>query len=483
MLPPVGRGRVAVLEYLMPTIAVIGAGFTGSMVATHVLRFGGDEQVLLVDRGGRFGPGVAYGTACGAHLLNVPAGRMSALEDDPEHFVRWAQGVDPQIRGASFVPRMLYGQYVEAVLAEAERASGGRLRRIAQPVLTVGPIAGGIELGLPGSRIAVDHAVLAIGNAPPSNPPLEDAGFFQSARYTRDPWSGEQLVGVDASAAVLLIGTGLTMMDIALELVSRGHRGPMVAISRRGLLSQPHRAHAKPYHRDRPGDLDLWPSTARGLLKKVRLAVREAMGKGVDWREVVTSLRADTPRLWGRLPLVERQRFMRHIRPYWDTHRHRAAPETWAGIERLLESGQLRIEAGRLLSMVDAGDAVRVVYRPRGASATAELSVGHVVNCTGPETDPRRVADPLVSDLLSRGIAAVDPLGLGLESTPEYRVMAADGSVWDRLWIAGPLQRPLYWETTAVPELRVHALRCAERVLERCRLGERESRGTALRGV
>jgi uncharacterized NAD(P)/FAD-binding protein YdhS len=450
----------------MASIAIVGSGFSGSILAAHLARAGDHStRIFLIDRTGRFGPGVAYGTTHAAHLLNVPAGRMSAFEDDGDHFLRWAKERDANIQGGSFVSRALYGQYISSVLEEAERNAPGRSRRVPEAALAVRPSVEGVEIETPSGVISVDRAVLAIGNAPPGNPAIDDPSFFASPRYTRDPWSGDRLREIPFDAPVLLIGTGLTMFDVVMELRARGHRGPIRALSRRGLLAQSHRSPSRPYHRDRPGDLDLWPSSARGMFRRVRRAVQEAAGKGVDWREVITSLRADTPVLWRRLGERGQAQFLRHLRAYWDTHRHRSAPECWALVESLMKDGTLTIHAGRIVSMTDVGVGVDAVLKPRGEDETRSLRVAHVVNCTGPEIDPRRIDDPLIRDLLERGIGRADVLGIGLESTLEYRVVALDGSAWRSLFLLGPMARPLNWETTAVPELRTHARRLSERLL------------------
>lgn len=287
---------------------------------------------MLIERTGRFTAGVAYGTNCESHLLNVPAGRMSAFEDDANHFLRWAQRRDQSIKGGTFVPRRLYGQYLADVLNEAEVAAnpGMNLLRVPAEALAItrtekGRLAIRLDRG---GMIRADKVVLAIGNFPPADPPVADPSFYADGRYARDPWA-EASLEVAADDPVLLIGTGLTMLDIALALEDRGHRGLMYAVSRRGLLPQAHRhSETAPPHHERPATLDHWACTAVGILRGLRLEVREAGRRGVDWREVITSIRDETPALWQRLSRDQRARFLRHLRPYWETHRHRAAPQT-----------------------------------------------------------------------------------------------------------------------------------------------------------
>ena len=448
-------------------IAIIGAGFSGTTLAVHLLREAPprlDRLYLLERAEGRVG-GVAYRTQSASHTLNVPAGRMSAFDDDPDDFLRFVRRREPALTGGSFVPRRLYGEYLAETLDDARRSSSLPLVRVAGEVVSVEHVTDGVELRLADRRrLGAGRAVLAIGNYPPSDPPVGDGSLFTSIRYARDPWAGDALER-DPREDVLLVGTGLTMCDVALALRDGDQQGRIHAISRRGLLPQPHRLSAKPPpHLDRPETVDEWPSTAVGLLRGLRREVRDRTGDDVDWREVVTSIRADTPGLWQRLDADERRRFLRHARPYWETHRHRSSPEAAHAIEELVETGRLEVVAGSLEALAEADGVVLATFRRRGYGASETLRVGKVINCTGPDTDLTRVRDPLVVSLRDAGLIRPDGLGLGLDTDREGRVVAADGLVDERLTLVGPLRKGGLWEHTAVPELRVEAKRVADRL-------------------
>jgi uncharacterized NAD(P)/FAD-binding protein YdhS len=450
------------------SVAVVGAGFTGSMVATHLLRDPrlAGARLALVERTGRFTAGVAYGTEEECHTLNVPAGRMSAFAGDADHFLRFARTLDPGVAGGSFVPRRLYASYLASVLDEAESASAATLDRVAATVTSVERTREGalrVELANAAPLVA-RRVVLAIGNFPPADPPVADRSFYADPRYARDPWAPGAL-DTDPDAPVLLIGTGLTMLDVALALRNRGRRAPIEAVSRHGLLPQPHRESAvAPAHQPPPADLDTWPRTTAGLLRRLRAEVDRAAEAGIDWREVHTSLRAGTPALWQSLPEAERDRFLRHARPYWETHRHRSSPQTAAAIETMLADRTLRVTAGRVLAHRPDAANLRVVVRPRDGSPDREIVAGRVVNCTGPDTDVQRVDDPLVQSLLAQGTAVPDPLGLGLRTTADGELVDSGGEGHGDLFLVGPLRKGLLWENTAVPELRVEAERLAGRL-------------------
>jgi len=446
------------------TIAIVGAGFCGTTVAVNLLRASPASvgRILLVERVERQIGGVAYSTTSGSHTLNVPAGRMSAFEDDPDDFLRFVRASDPSLTGGSFVPRRTYGEYLAARLDEARRACDLPLVRVAGEVVAIAEATGAARLTLADGRVLdVDAVVLAIGNFPPADPRVEGDEIYASLRYARDPWSPDALE-LDRREDVLLLGTGLTMCDVALALRDLDHRGRIHAVSRRGLLPQPHRVSAvPPPHLDAPSDLEAWPDTAIGMLRALRRDVRDKAAEAVDWREVVTSIRGETPALWQRLDVAERRRFLERLRPYWETHRHRSSPETALAVESLIASGALEVIAGRVERYAEEADNVVVTLRRRSATSVEALRVGKVINCTGPDTDLARVNDPLVQDLRRAGLIRPDELGLGLDTDEHGRLLDADGRPSERLFLVGPLRKGQLWENTAVPELREEAQRMA----------------------
>jgi uncharacterized NAD(P)/FAD-binding protein YdhS len=460
------------------SIAVVGAGFSGTILVAHLLRRSrGGLRVYLINRSGRLARGVAYGTRSSSHVLNVPAGRMSAFADDEADFLRFAQRRDPSIQGGSFVSRHLYGDYLEHILLSAQShcSRGTVLAYVADEVLGIddGPEAAVVRLRH-GGPLNVDRVVIAAGNYAPTPPALADMSFLDAPRFVADPWKPLALDGIAGASPVAIIGTGLTMADVALDLVSRGHTGGLIAISRRGLLPQPHRhGTAPPSYGHLPPDLVAGEPSAVSYLRAVRRHVRKLEHEGIDWREVVASLRPVTPRLWRALPDREKARFLRHLRPYWEVHRHRMAPDLWSALQAQMASGAQQIVAARLTNIArDGDDAMAVSIRRRDRRSLETLRVGSVVNCTGPESDVRRLRDPLVGDLLRRNLAFCDTAGLGLRVDDAYRVINAAGTRSGRLSVTGPLLKGEFWEATAVPELRVHAAKLAERLVRELSLQE-----------
>ncbi|HUR87537.1 MAG TPA: FAD/NAD(P)-binding protein [Ramlibacter sp.] len=447
------------------TYAIVGAGFSGMAVAVQLLqRLQAPARICLINRSLSFGRGLAYGTNSPSHLLNVPAGRMSI---DPEHesgFVDYLQGRGLPYKGGDFVPRSLYGDYLERCLlkAQASAAEGVRLEMIESEVLRLETQGDGEAPVLHlanGRAIEASEVVLALGNFTPKPPHTLRVIDWNQPPLVNDVWAHGVLDGLPRDASVLLVGTGLTAYDAVLRLLDQKHEGPITMLSRRALLPQPHRDHETPPASGLvPAGFLAGEANLRAALRATRELLAKAAGDGHDWRDVIGGLRPITPRLWQQLDAKSKKQFLRHVGPHWDTHRHRAAPAIWRRIEGALEPGQLRVVAGRLVDIEVANpELARVTWRARGANTTTSSEFRAVVNCTGPSSDLRSVADPFIAQLRDGRQLEIDPFALGLSVDSEYRVVRADGAALKNVRYVGPLLKAQRWEATAVPELRLHS--------------------------
>lgn len=436
-------------------VAIIGGGFAGAVLAAQLLRRGdGLVSIAMIDSGAVPGRGVAYGTQFDGHLLNVRAQGMSAYPEIPDHFLRWAQtNYDPGAQPADFIPRRVYGQYVSSLLQEESSFRPGLLQPIKDEAVSMVRVARSARIHLRSGRtIVADKVVLAVGNFSPSDP-LLPGKTPESSRYVANPWSPHSLDSVNQDEDVLLIGSGLTALDVVLELRARGVTGTLHLVSRRGLLPQAHKATL-------PWPL-FWnescPRTVRRLLHLIRLEIDAAHEEGSGRRAVIDSLRPVTQKIWRSLPEPEQRRFLRHLRPYWDAHRHRVAPEIRAQIAIQLLSGEIRAHAGRVTAYAEDRLGVAVSYRERRSGKIKQLGVDRVINCTGPESDLRRVASPLLSDLMSKQFVCPDALSLGLKISENGSLVDGAGSTSDLLYTLGSTCKGTLWESTAVPEIRAQA--------------------------
>jgi uncharacterized NAD(P)/FAD-binding protein YdhS len=453
------------------TIVIVGAGFSGTTVALNLLRLPHARplRIVLIERArARMMRGVAYARHKHSYLLNVPAARMSASSEDPLEFLTFAQRTRCDATAEDFLPRELYGDYLESTLLTAAQAAPPhvRLDRLHGEVIAVERLrrthAVRVQLD-DGTMLAADTVVLALGNPPPG--PLPVAGSLRgSGRYVADPWQTPP--SFRSGETVLVVGTGLTMADIALA-ANQATRGRVVihAISRHGLTPAAQTAFREgPYSLHEGPLLDAASVSLRRLVSSVRALAEEAELHGRDWRAVISAVRTLAPGLWQRLSTHEKQRFLRHVRCYWDVHRHRLPECTLLALENLRAQGTLEVHAGRLLALAPAGRKIQASWRVRGESATETLLVDRVINCTGPDYDPRRADGRLLRSLIAQAMAVADPLGLGLVTAELGALVDASGRVADDIYYIGPMLRPGHWETTAVQELRVRAAQLARQL-------------------
>ena len=430
-------------------VVIVGGGYSGTMLAAELARRG--IKAVLVERSGREGRGTAYSTPEDAHLLNVVAAKMGAWADQPEHFAKTveAEGYQPD----DFVPRRRYGEYLSAILGEAE--ASGLVTVVRADAQSAQPGGGGWTVALgDGSAVKARALVVAHGNQAPDPP--EAAEGISERLFVNDPWSDAGRTAVDRLAAtngdVLLIGTGLTMVDVVLSLDEAGHRGRICALSRRGLAP---RAHAE--HNPAPVDIAQVP---QGSLKQLWKWLR-SQSAHVGWRAAVDSIRPYTHQIWQALTDADRLRFLRHARPWWDVHRHRIAPEVAGRIKHLVQEGRLHIIAGRVRAMREENGRLSVAIQRRGMEDSKSVNFALAVNCTGPLGSISESEDPLLNSLFEIGFARPDSLDLGLEVDGRSRIAGSK-----RAWALGPLTKGRFWEITAVPDIRGQVARVADDVAE-----------------
>jgi len=459
-------------------IAIIGGGASGTLTAVQLLAQSTAIQmpvrISLIDGHGRHGLGLAYSTAHPGHLLNAMARQMSALPDDPDHLVRWAAASlapGDAVSGNTFLPRQVYGQYLRDTLSAAERTAGpdSRLSRIRSQAVAIKRTggAGRLQVILTDGEVRADVAVLATGNAPSGLPFATPA----SDRIIADPWLPGALDSVGDASPVVIVGTGLTMIDLAIAITSANPAARVHAVSRHGLLPRAH-----------PGDSaaapgPVWLPVITRTTGPVRLGelmwqVRQAVSPNpASWPVAMESLRPYVPGLWRRMPAPDKRLFLRHVARYWEVHRHLMPPVTASRITALRCTGQLSIHRGRVLSVREVSGRLSVLIDT--GPDVVEIQAGAVLNGTGAATDITRTANPLLRDLFATGMARPDPLNLGIDATPQGAVIGSTGVPCDAIYALGPPLRGLWYETTAVPEIREQAAALARRITAHHGLSQR----------
>ncbi|HEY6123818.1 MAG TPA: FAD/NAD(P)-binding protein [Steroidobacteraceae bacterium] len=457
-------------------VAIIGAGFSGTALAIQLLREAASTvsrrslRIELIDPRPEIGAGVAYATRDYPYPLNVAAGQMSVDGKRPGDFLDYLKSQGIHAAASDYLPRQVYGDYLRARFEEARtaapshvevvhhRASAWQLRRN----------DGRWVLWLDnGSAVAANDVVLALGNPPPATPP-ELAHLVYNDRFIRDPWSIGNLANQEIGS-VLLVGSGLTMIDAALRLAALRPRVRHIhVLSRHGLMPQSQASDPLPAIKPNVSRaLDAARGSTRRLVSAFRALTRSVDDAGGDWREVLALARSQLVSQWQALDHTQRGRFLRHARAAWEVNRHRVPAGPLGAVRNLSRSGVLDVHAGRLEKVNALDDALEVIWRPRGATRARAWLVDRIVNCTGPDCRVDRLTDPLVQSLLSSGVICPDPLSLGILIDARGQPISRDGAPVDRLYYLGPWLRARDWEATAVPELREHAAALARSLAHR----------------
>ncbi len=437
------------------TVLIIGAGFSGLLTALRLLLEPEGPRVVLVEKGPRFGRGAAYSTANPSHLLNVRAANMSALVEQPGHFIEWlaAEGVLPADR--QFVTRDRYGQYLQSLLREATvETASGRLVLEHDAVMSLSRDGEGWSARLAmGRTIKADAVVLAVGNLPPHALEETDDALLSSDRYVADPWSWTPPAG-GLDGEVLLIGAGLTAVDAALAINDAQPEARMVVLSRHGLTPQPH-----PETPLATPDLETPYGSPRALFSRLR------GDENTDWRALADALRPHVQTIWRSWSHFEREQFLRHLRPWWNVYRHRLAPVVATRLEALKLSGRFNVAAARIHRLTATADGVQAVWTHRGSRQEITRTFAQVVNCTGPRGDLSKSGLPLITGLLAAGLIRPDACRLGVDVDARSRALNAAGEPMETLFAVGPITRGQFYEITSVPDIRLQAADCAGSIL------------------
>ncbi|WP_269457314.1 FAD/NAD(P)-binding protein [Pseudomonas vancouverensis] len=458
-------------------ILIVGGGLSGAMLAAQLLRLPGKRKVLVIEPRAELGRGEAYSAVELGHTLNGNAARMSVDPDNADDLTQWlteyiAAGGWPQSHQQAvpiselFPPRGIFGLYARQRLAEAQAKgalNGSTVEHIQAEAVDLQSDADAVHLTLSdGQQLQGAFAVLATGMFPAARTPQTQSSGLNAAAL--DPWDVAAMRQLDPQSTVLIIGSGLTMVDAVVSLEQAGHRGPIEVFSRHGLL--PHVRRQPPAWVDFLAD-DLSIRTPRQLMRELRRHCRQAMAEGIDWQAPLDTMRAHIGRLWHQATDVQRRQFVRHVRPWWESHHHRSPPLSAELVARLHGEGRLRIHAASFKGLVPgSGNGVSICLRRRGEAQTCVVSGAALINSSGIEYDWRRVARPLPQQLLARGLVQPGPLALGIAAQVDGAVLGADGQASSRVFAMGPPLRGMWWESTAVTDVASQAKALAARLVQ-----------------
>lgn len=457
----------------LPVVAIVGGGLTGAAVAYHLARALPAHVVRIVvfePRAG-LGGGLAYDTDEPVNRVNVPAARMSLRPEDDDHFARWLRvtgylATDPEAEttaGHLFPRRSAFGRYVAVQLAPLLGSGAVEHHRSRVAAITRRRGGGWGIAAADGTELFADIVVVATSHPAPRPPAVLERALAGYPGYIPDATVPGALRRIGALDRVLVVGTGLTAADVIAGLDARGHRGLIVAASRRGLRPRGHDLAA-------PASFCSFTAppalSARALLRRIRQAVDGARAQGVGWQAVIDRVQEQGGSIWRALPPAERRRLLRLLRPYWEAHRFRIAPQVEAVLEQRLAEGTLAFRAASIVAAAPdaAGGFALRLRHGRGAEGGR---FDAVVVATGPDHAGVAGSQPFLAGLAAAGHLQADALGLGLMVDTQSRAIAADGRPSGTLLVAGPLARGTFGDLMGVPQVTEHAVLIAREVASR----------------
>ena len=452
------------------SVAIIGGGLTGGAIAYHLAEREAAADITVFEPRADLGRGLAYGTDDDAHRINVPAAKMSLLPSDEAHFVNWiaetnALTDDPHALAADgniYVRRLLFGRYVSEHIAPHLEA--GRISHERSRVVSISKTAQGVWMisTADGRRHETDIVVLATTHPAPGVPEVLQRALGNDPRLIPDATVKDALRHIEPSARVVIVGTGLTMADVVASLECQGHTGLVFAFSRRGLLS---RGHARDQHLNF-GEFVASAISARTLLRAVRATIEDALRQRIPWQPVIDAVRAQATLFWPNLPVAERQRIVRHLRPYWDVHRFRIAPQIEAILKDRVAAGTLTVKAASLVSAQADTNGIQIGVRLRNNQTLEAVSADYVVVTTGPAHGAALATQPHLASLARGGHITADAFGLGISCSRRGQALDTDGVAAPNLLIAGPLARGTFGELMGLPQVTNYAQAIAGEVLD-----------------
>ena len=452
-----------------PVVAIIGGGFTGAATAWNLARGDHGLRVLIFEPRARLGAGVAYDTDEPVHRINVPAVRMSIDPERPDDFANWLAetgygqtDAEAATHDGNLYPRRrAFGDYAGARLAPF--VAGGSVSHVRARVTGLIKVDDGWQLAADDGTIHhADRVVIATTHPAPTAPRQLVSMLEGHPRFIADATVPGALEAIRASDSVLVVGNGLTSADVIASLLSRGHRGKITSISRRGLRSRGHAAAPQePF-----GDFTTRPiRSARLLVRRVREAIGQADIFGVSWHAVLDAARAQGRAIWTSLPVTERIRLVRHLRPFWDVHRFRIAPQVEAALAAATERGQLETMAASIAAVSYNAGRIRSALRRAHSAGTTIRDFDAVVVTTGPAHNAVFDSQDYLTGLADAGLALADPARLGIWCDEHSRVLDLEGWPAPGLYVAGPLARGTFGELMGLPQVSEHAADVAAEVI------------------
>ena len=445
-------------------IGIIGGGFSGTMLARHLIEQQKEKlSVFVYNENEKFAQGVAYNPKSSKLLLNVVAGKMSAFPDQPNHFVEWCllNGIGNEnskdLLSGSFLPRLTYGNYLNDVWKDTQQLAiknGHGLHSIPEKAQKIEKLEFNFQIQSTSRIESVDYLILATGNELPGNPPIKNLDFFKSNFYQQNPWQID-FSKVSQEEPILIIGNGLTMVDTEMELRENGFQQKIVSVSPNGFNILPHRNFSFQYNgqiKDLKEDKSLLE-----LLSLFKSELKKLNEFGISAEPLIDALRPNTQKIWQTLTVEEKRIFMSRIRHHWGVARHRIPFLSYDFIQKERIANGLEILAGKVVDLKQNKNNVIAHIFDKKSKIEIVVQFSLVINCTGPQTKIDKTGNELLTQLKKDGLIVQDELNLGINVNDNYQIIDSNDRIDENMFALGNLLKGKLWESTAINELRVQA--------------------------
>lgn len=442
------------------SVAIVGAGLSGSLLAINLLKntFDGKIEIFLIESSKkRFGRGVAYSPNSIYQKLNVPAKGMSLFPENPNHFVEWWKSneknyfyLGESYDENSFFPRFIFGDYLESTLNSniQTKSTNKEFFTINDEVVDATKIESQWKIKLTsGAELIVDNLILATGNIPPGNPSYLAKDVLDSKRYLNNPWDDSLFESIQLNESLGILGSGLSMVDVIMTLKRKNFQGKIVSFSRSGKLPK---VHSKPDHLN-PTPFPTLKGNTNEDVHLIRNWIRE--NEGISDVHLMNVIRPFTSEIWKSWDVKNQRRFIRHVRPFWESFRHRIPSESMAIISEWIHLGKLTFLKARIQSSILENDSIGIsTLEPHGKFGSYRFD--RLINCTGPDTKLKEVKSELYTNLKKKGYITQSENGIGFVTGNLGQVKTEEGKFLKNLYCLGPLRKNELWESTALREIR-----------------------------
>lgn len=449
------------------TCAIIGAGFSGTSLVANLIKqekthlFLSPLKILLIEKN-KFAQGIAYSTKSPSHILNIRAKQMGAFFDDQNHFVRWARKKDKHLSSNSYVPRMFYAEYLHEILLEAEKNQSKRcsIERLLGEIVSIHPSNNKFELNFKNNtKIQADFVVLATGNYLSPHPPVTDKRFINHPDYYRNPY--QQIYPNNSD--ILIIGTGLSMVDQVLHLASVGYKGKIHALSRRGHLPLSWKKNKIPFRKLSQKKLAVFTSlhTTLKWFRFIRKKIKEE-----DFETILHVYGY----LLKNIETFDRKEFKRcerHCSRYLRRIIHQIPYESYSILQDLIANQKLLIHAGKLLKIDGSSHEFKVFFQPQYKRETEVLKVGKIINCMNLGISFTEIQDPLLNSLFNKGIIRPNSSNLILDTSDIYQIVNSAGKEIEGMFAIGAVNKTKLSTARSVPIIRKESYSLAEIILSK----------------